>query len=105
LRVYFVQLRICSTWLCTRTSTVFAVFDVALHECKMVLVTELGAMRVQVESIAEVRRHLDHLLALHQAFAVAAILDQGLDGADLQAMRFREGHQALEGEPWCRLRS
>ena len=60
-----------------------AVVDVAFHESEMVLVADFGLVEMQLE-IAKISGHLDHLRALHEAFALAAIINESLNGADLQ---------------------
>ncbi len=79
-----------------------AVVDVALHEREMMLTAiDLAAVEMQVE-LAVVRGHLDDLLTLHEFLALLAIADEAFDGADLQAVLVREGHEFRQNAPWCR---
>ena len=66
-----------------------------LDEGEVVLAVDGGVVKVEVE-LAEVGRHVDDLLAGDELFALAAKLDELLDGAEPEFVFFREAAQLRE---------
>src|SRR2546423_1010558 len=66
--------------------------DFALHQSKVMLAVEFGAVKMKLK-IAVVRRHLDDFDFLDQLLAAAPVFDEVLDRAEFQFVFFGKTFQ------------